>query len=168
MSKKEAFISAIKENEALIYKVAAIYTNDSEDRNDLVQEIIYQLWKSFDSFDQRSALSTWMYRVAMNVSIYHLKISRRKVSTIPISEEFVELHNSDEDITEERWKLLREHLSKLNLLEKGIVMLYLEGRSYEEMGQILGISTSNVGTKLSRIKEKLKKQILQKENHGIR
>ncbi len=77
MDKNETFITAIKKNEGLIYKIAGIYTNDIEDRNDLVQEIIYQLWKSFDSFSQNSSLSTWMYRVAMNVAIYHLKIARR-------------------------------------------------------------------------------------------
>jgi RNA polymerase sigma factor (sigma-70 family) len=71
VDKKETFITATKNNEGLIYKIASVYTNDIEDRKDLVQEIIYQLWKSFDSFNQKSSLSTWMYRVAMNVAIYH-------------------------------------------------------------------------------------------------
>jgi RNA polymerase sigma-70 factor (ECF subfamily) len=160
---KDTFIAAIKNNEGLIYKIAAIYTNDMEDRNDLVQEIIYQLWKSFDSFNQKSALSTWMYRVAMNVAIYHLKIAKRSVLTVPISAQSLNVQEIDISEIEEKWRIVRQQLNNLNLLDKGIVMLYLEDKSYEEIAEIIGISTSNVGTKLSRIKEKLKKQIIKQQ-----
>ena len=160
MDKKEQFIAAIKNNEGIIYKIAAVYTNTMQDRDDLVQEIIYQLWKSFDSFKQQSSLSTWMYRVAMNVAIYHLKTSKRKIATVPLNEQLLNLHDSDNSETEEKWQTFKQHIDKLNLLDKGIVILYLENKSYEEIGQIIGISTSNVGTKLMRIKEKLKQQIL--------
>lgn len=159
MDKKEIFITAIKNNEGLIFKIAFIYTNNIEDRNDLVQEIVYQLWKSFDSFHQKSSLSTWMYRVAMNVAIYHLKIAKRKVLTVPMDGQFLDFNEEDNSGIEEKWQAFRQHLNNLNLLDKGIVMLYLEKKSYEEIAQIVGISISNVGTKLSRIKEKLKKQI---------
>ncbi|MEP6927747.1 MAG: sigma-70 family RNA polymerase sigma factor [Ginsengibacter sp.] len=162
MDKNETFITAIKKNEGLIYKIAGIYTNDIEDRNDLVQEIIYQLWKSFDSFSQNSSLSTWMYRVAMNVAIYHLKITRRKVLTVPMEEKFLDFHETDNSNIEEKLQAFRQHLNNLNLLDKGIVILYLENKSYEEISEIVGISISNVGTKLSRIKEKLKTQISKK------
>jgi len=160
VSKKEFFIQAIQQHEGLIRKIAAVYTSSIEDRNDLVQEIIYQLWKSFDSFNQQSALSTWMYRVAMNVAICHLKVSRRKIATVPMEEQFLQLHETGHHDLEEKIQVLRRHIENLDLLEKGIVMLYLEGKSHEEIAQIVGISTSNVGTKLSRIKEKLKKQII--------
>ncbi len=159
MNKKEAFTTAIKDNEGSIYKIASVYTNNVEDRADLVQEIIYQLWKSFDTFNQRSSLSTWMYRVAMNVAIYHLKSAKRRVQTVSIDDQllnFREVGNGDE---EERWKLLKQSVDRLNLLDKGIVILYLEGKSYEEIAEVVGISVTNVGTKLSRIKEKLKQQI---------
>lgn len=159
MNKKDKFISYIKSNEGLIFKIANLYTNSREDRNDLVQEIIYQLWKSFDSFDQKSLLSTWMYRVAMNTAIYHLKISKRKIPTVPMDDKYLNLHEEDETETEEKWHLLKSKLENLNLLEKGIVMLHLENKSYEEIAEITGLSLSNVGTKLNRIKEKLKKQI---------
>ncbi|ANE52164.1 RNA polymerase sigma factor [Flavisolibacter tropicus] len=158
MDKKEGFITAIKNNEGLIYKVASIYTNTIEDKNDLVQEIIYQLWRSFDTFDQMASISTWMYRVAMNVAIYHLKVAKRKVQTVPLDEPLLHLQDKNTDELEEKWQWLRAQLNKLNLLDKGIVMLYLEDKSYEEIAQIIGISTSNVGTRLSRIKEKLKNQ----------
>ena len=159
MDKKEIFITAIKNNEGLIYKVASIYTNSADDRNDLVQEIIYQLWKSFDSFKQTASVSTWMYRIAMNVAIYHLKKAKRKISTVEIDIQSLDLQETDNKEFEEKLQLLRYHLNKLGLLDKGIVMLYLENKSYEEIAQIIGISQSNVGTKISRIKEKLRMQI---------
>jgi len=159
VSKKETFITAIKEHEGIIYKVASIYTNDVHDRNDLVQEIIYQLWKSFDSFNQKSRLSTWMYSVAMNVAIYHLKKSRRKIATVPLDGQTLDFHDADNSEYEEKLRVFRQQINRLNLLDKGIVMLYLENKSYDEIGEIVGISSSNVGTRMFRIKEKLRQQI---------
>jgi RNA polymerase sigma factor (sigma-70 family) len=156
---RETFITAIKANEGLMYKIASVYTDNAEDRKDLVQEIIYNLWKSFASFNQRSSLTTWMYRVAMNVAIYHLKITKRKISTIPLDGEnfdFTDVKNAD---YEDKLKTFGLYLNNLNQLDKGIVMLYLENKSYAEIAEIIGISESNVGTKMLRIKEKLKKQI---------
>jgi len=160
VDKKNAFITAIKENQGLIYKIASIYAKSIEDRKDLTQEIIYQLWKSVGTFNQKSSLSTWMYRVAMNVSIHHLKIAKRKVLTVPLDEQFLDFHEVDNSAIEEKWQEFKQHIDNLNLLDKGIIILYLENKSHEEIGQIIGISTSNVGTKLSRIKDKLKQQIL--------
>ncbi len=163
MDRKDDFITAITANQGLIFKIASIYTTSNEDRNDLTQEIIYQLWKSFDSFNQRSSLSTWMYRVAMNVAIYHLKIARRKIQTVPLDEQVLDFHEFDNNEMEEKWQLFKRHIDSLNLLDKGIVILYLENKSHEEIAQITGISVSNVGTKLSRIKEKIKQQILKQQ-----
>ncbi len=163
MDKKDAFIAAINENQGLIFKIASIYANNTEDRNDLAQEIIYQLWKSFDSFNQRSALSTWMYQVAMNVAIYHLKIAKRKVTTVPLDEQFLNFREMDNNETEERWQTFKKHMETLNLLDKGIVILYLDSKSHEEIAEITGISVSNVGTRLSRIKERIRQQILKQQ-----
>jgi RNA polymerase sigma-70 factor (ECF subfamily) len=124
-----------------------------------VQEIIYQLWKSFDTFNQKSGLNTWTYRVALNVAIYHLKEVNRRVPTVPIDEQLLHFKEPGKSDDEARWKLLKQHIDGLNLLEKGIVILYLEEKSYEEIAETIGISASNVGTKLSRIKEKLRQQI---------
>jgi RNA polymerase sigma factor (sigma-70 family) len=160
VDKKDTFISAINENQGLIFKVASIYTNNNEDRNDLSQEIIYQLWKSFDTFQQKSSLITWMYRVALNVAINHLKISKRKILTVPLNEQILDFAEIDNSKIEEKWQLFKQHIDNLDLLDKGIVILYLENKSHEEIARIIGITPSNVGTKLSRIKEKLKQQIL--------
>lgn len=163
MDKKETFIAAIKENESLIFKIASIYTNSTDDKNDLIQEIIYQLWKSYDSFNQKSKLSTWMYRVALNVAIYQLKTSKRRVLTVSLQEQNLNYHEIDNEGIEEKWKILKQQIDKLNLLDKGIILLYLENKSYDEIAEIIGITTSNVGTKLSRIKEKLKNKILKQK-----
>ena len=159
MDKKESFIATIKENEGFIYKIASVYTNNSDDKNDLVQEILFQLWKSFDTFNQKSTISTWVYRVAMNVALYQLKLSKKKVFTIPIDEQILNNQEIDNSEMEEKWKIFKHQIDNLNLLDKAIVMLYLDNKSYEEIGEIIGISKSNVGTKLLRIKEKLKSQI---------
>lgn len=166
MDKKNNFIEKINENKGLIFKIASIYTNSAEDRTDLIQEIAYQLWKSFDTFNQKSSVSTWMYRVAMNVAIYHLKSAKKKVQIVSLEPQFLDFHEIENGEMEEKWQVLKYHINQLNLLDKGIVILYLENKSYEEISQITGISVSNVGTKFSRIKEKLKQQILKKYNYG--
>ena len=163
MSKKEVFTAAIKENEGILFKIAAVYTNSSEDKQDLIQEIIYQLWKSYDSFNQQSRFSTWMYRVALNVAIYQLKVSKKKILTVPIEDQNFNYQEDDNSAIEEKWKLFRKQIEGLNLLDKAIVTLYLDDKSYDEIAEVIGISSSNVGTKISRIKEKLKSQIFKQQ-----
>ncbi|WP_373056343.1 RNA polymerase sigma factor [Zunongwangia sp. H14] len=159
MKKKEHFTRAIAENEGLIYKVTLLYTENLQDREDLYQEIVFQLWKSYDSFNEFSKLSTWMYRVAMNTAIYNLKKKKRAIGTITLGPivERVAVHKDNSE--EEKLKLLNDQIQKLNLLEKGIILLYLEGKSHDEIAEIIGITKSNVGTKISRIKEKLKSRL---------
>ena len=163
MSKKEVFRAAIKENEGILFKIAAVYTNSSEDKQDLIQEIIYQLWKSYDSFNQQSRFSTWMYRVALNVAIYQLKVSKKKILTVPIEDQNFNYQEDDNSAIEEKWKLFRKQIEGLNLLDKAIVTLYLDDKSHDEIAEVIGISSSNVGTKISRIKEKLKSQIFKQQ-----
>jgi len=159
MKKKEHFTRAIEENEGLIYKVTMLYTGNLQDREDLYQEIVFQLWKSYDSFNEFSKLSTWMYRVAMNTAIYNLKKNNRKIGTTTIDPIVERIADHKDNSEEEKLKLLNDQIQKLNLLEKGIILLYLEGKSHDEIAEIIGITKSNVGTKISRIKKKLKSQL---------
>lgn len=159
MDIKKRFIKVIKENEGLIFKITTLYANSHQDRMDLYQEIVYQLWKSFKSFNEKSKLSTWMYRVALNTAIYNLKQTKKRINTTAININKDQLADDIDETEEERIKLLYEHIQMLNLLERGLIFLYLEGKSHEEIASIIGINISNVGTKISRIKEKLKTQI---------
>tara|TARA_R110002020_G_scaffold122487_5_gene277875 strand:+ start:3533 stop:4048 length:516 start_codon:yes stop_codon:yes gene_type:complete len=156
MGKKERFGKVINENGALIFKVASLYTNSKQDREDLYQEIVFQLWKSFDTFSEQAKLTTWMYRVALNTAIYYLKVSKRKVDTISLKKESEGIAEEIDRTEEERIQLLYWHIQKLNLLDKGIILLYLEGKSHQEIAAVIGITVSNVGTRISRIREKLK------------
>ena len=117
MNKKEKFLAAIKQNEAFIYKLATAYTNNVHDRQDLVQEILYQLWKSFETYSDKSKIGTWIYRVALNVSILQLKRSKEKIITVPVSEH-IEHHENSNNEQEERWSVFRQQIENLNLLDK--------------------------------------------------
>ena len=156
MQKEAVFTELIREHQALLYKVTSIYTDNKEDQEDLFQEIVYQLWKYFDSFRNDSKITTWMYRVAMNTAITFIKKKKRRPDSVPIADIFIKQSDINNDAYEERLRLLYQHLKHLNTLEKGLIFLLLEGKSYKEIAQITGLNDSNVGTRISRIKKKLK------------
>lgn len=160
MQDKTAFVAIIKENEGILYKITRVYTDTIEDQKDLYQEIVYQLWKSFDSFKGNSKISTWMYRIALNTAIAYLNKSKKRVRQVRLDFELVNPIDEKDSTTEERLKILYEMIKQLNVIEKGLILLFLEGKSYEEIANITGFSTSNVGTRLSRIKKKLKTNIV--------
>jgi RNA polymerase sigma factor (sigma-70 family) len=159
MHSKEEFIAIIKENEGLIYKVVKVYTNSKEDAQDLYQEIVYQLWKSFDSFRNDAKISTWMYRVALNTSMAHLNKEKRKGNHIPIDDALVNKTGTTDTLKEEQVDALYAVIKELNTIEKGIILLYLEGKSYDEIAGITGFTTTNIGTRLGRIRQKIISQI---------
>lgn len=156
MSDKKEFVRVIQANKGLVYKVSRLYTNSKNDQEDLYQEIVYQLWKSFAGFNQQAKISTWMYRVALNTAVHHLKRSKRRPHTIPLEQDIHEIHEQADQDWEKMIQLLHATIQQLDLLEKGLILLYLEDKSYAEIAAITGLSVTNVGTKISRIKEKLK------------
>jgi len=157
MAKEIEFSKLIRKHQGLLYKVASIYTNTRQDQEDLFQEIVYQLWKYFDTFRNESKITTWMYRVGMNTAITYLKKSKKKnLNAIPISDAILAASEILDEVYEERLKQLYHHIQYLNSLEKGLMLLLLEGKSYKEMAEITGLSDSNIGTRISRIKKKLK------------
>ncbi|MBG7629874.1 MAG: sigma-70 family RNA polymerase sigma factor [Bacteroidetes bacterium] len=159
MQKQQHFVKLIKENEGIVFKIALVYAFNEEDQKDLYQEIVYQLWKSFDSFRGDAKVSTWMYRIALNTSITHLKKEKKKGSRVPIDSVLLNKIEHIDTLMDERIQLLYKHIKQLNTIEKGVVLLYLEGKNYEEIAVITGFTVSNVGTRLNRIKQKLKSQI---------
>jgi len=160
MQSETEFIRIIKDNEGVIFKITTMYTNNSIEQQDLYQDVVYQLWKSFKSFRGESKISTWMYRVAMNTALTRLRRDKRMADKVSIDKVILEQTENYNPQFEERLKLMYAHIKRLNELEKGIMLLLLEGKKYEEIAEITGLSPSNVGTRISRIKEKLKQQIV--------
>jgi len=159
MQNTDAFVALIKEHQGLIYKVTKLYTNSKEDAEDLYQDIVYQLWKSLGTFRNESKISTWIYRIALNASITHLRKEKRKGSQLAVTEELLDKEETNDNLQEERFETMYAYLKKLNEVEKGIIFLYLEGKSYDEIAAITGFTASNVGTRLSRIKQKISADI---------
>ncbi len=160
MQKEDDFVHVIKQNEGVIFKITTMYTDNRQDQKDLYQDVVYQLWKSFDSFRAESKISTWMYRIALNTALTRLKKSKRMGNSVPIDKVIMQQTENYNPEFEEKLKLLYAHIKQLNVLEKGLMLLLLEGKKYGEIAEITGLSPSNVGTKISRIKQKLKKQII--------
>lgn len=165
-NKEEAFLLIIESNKGIIYKVVNSYCKDFEDRKDLVQEIILQLWKSFPSYNQQFKHSTWIYKIALNIAIsfYRKRTTRRNISD-PISESIFNLIDPQENNElEANLILLQQFISELKELDRALMLLYLEEKSYREMSEIIGITETNIGAKISRIKEALKTKFSQFKN----
>ncbi|MDB4967511.1 MAG: polymerase ECF-type sigma factor [Myxococcales bacterium] len=160
---QERFLQALATHQKIVYKVARLYCAIEADRQELTQEIVVQLWRSFERFDGRSKLSTWMYRVALNVAISFVRDQvRRTRPTVPLDEALLELSASavaGEAAGGADERVVAELLARLGELDRALVLLYLEGHGQEAIGEILGLSTTNVSTKLGRIKERLRDEM---------
>lgn len=163
--KSGLFLSVIELNKGIIYKVANSYCKNVEDRKDLVQEIIIQLWKSFDDYDDNFRHSTWMYRISLNVAIsfYRKEKSRKKIAN-PLMEGIVIFSDNDNQDKESDLGILKQIILGLKDLDKALMLLYLEEKSHKEISQIIGISETNVATKVNRIKSVLKQKFTQIKN----
>ncbi|MES2005031.1 MAG: sigma-70 family RNA polymerase sigma factor [Bacteroidota bacterium] len=167
-AEQEQFLKLINENKGIIYKICHSYCLKDADREDLVQEIIYQLWKSGHSFDGERRFSTWMYRVALNVAISFYRKNQREPGTVALSE--MEENLEEEKPSgepEEKIRALQRSIAELKELDRALMILYLDGSPYKEIAEILGITETNVASKISRIKDKLKEKILSTyQDHG--
>ncbi len=156
------FQNIINDHKGILYKVISIYCKNTEDRKDLEQEILIQLWKSLGNYNNSYKISTWLYRIAMNVSISFYRTSQRKNKTIDIEIEPIFSERFEEE-QEDRYStqkaLLKNFINSLNDFNKAIIILYMEEYSYKEISEMVGITETNVGTKINRIKSKLKKYI---------
>lgn len=153
------FIEIIEENQGIIFKVSSMYCNDSSCRKDLIQEILLQLWKSFPSFDKTKKFTTWMYRIALNTAISQWRKAKSK-KEILTDQLPVNLHDDDNtDEKNEKIRILNIALNRLNKAERSIIILYMDDYPYDEISEIIGISVSNVGVKINRIKKKLQNHL---------
>ncbi len=157
---EEVFLEVINSHKGIIYKISNSYCKDAEDRKDIIQEIVIQLWKSFDQYNNEYKYSTWIYRIALNVAIsWYRKQTVRSRMAYPLTSNifnFSEINQNEE--SEENFNLLQRFINELKELDRGLMLLYLEEKSYKEIADIIGITETNVATKISRIKIALRQK----------
>ena len=156
---QDEFLLLVQTHQGLLYKICHLYENHATDREDLFQEMVLQLWKSYNSFRGEAKISTWIYRIALNTALSSLRKNKRRVpvsypENIPheVSEE------KKDNVREEKLQFLYRAIAELTEIERALVMLYLDEKSYDEMEEIMGISSGALRVKMNRIKEKLRQQ----------
>lgn len=155
----QTFLAVIEANKGIIYKVANSYCNHEDNKKDLIQEIMIQLWLSFPKYDEQYRITTWMYRIALNVSIsFYRKENRRDAINHPLPGEMLYLQEEEAGTTADAIEQLYRFIRELKEIDRAIMLLYLEGSPQQEIAEVLGLSTTNVSTKVSRIKQQLKKE----------
>ncbi len=155
----KAFQKTIATHKGILFKVARIYCQDEEDRKDLIQEMMIQIWRSFPTYKEQYKISTWLYRIALNVAIsFYRKNKRQKGNNVFLNEKIEPISEDVDPEQEHQLQLLDKFINELNDLDKALMLLYLEEKNQNEIAEILGISVSNVSTKIGRIKTKLKKR----------
>jgi RNA polymerase sigma factor (sigma-70 family) len=158
---KEEFLELIQNNRGIIFKVCNAYCANISNREDLAQEIIYNLWKSLYNYDNRYNFSTWMYKVALNVAISFYRKQKNIAPIIPLAKDELEIEDKGvHDETETNSRLLQQFITELKPLDKALMLLYIDGKSYTEIAGALGISETNTATKINRIKNSLKQKAL--------
>ncbi len=153
---EQDFMSVIREYERVIYKVCYLYANPNAPLHDLYQDVVLNLWRAYPKFRQECKISTWIYRIALNTCISFFRKEKNVpeiVSLTPATEWVAEGHDPMHDML----KQLYQMINQLGQLDKSLILLYLEDKSYEEIAEITGLTITNVATKLSRIKDRLKK-----------
>ena len=154
----DRFLKLIQTNKGIIYKVANAYCHNPEDRKDLIQEIIIQLWLSFENYDEKFALTTWIYRIALNVSIsFFRKESRRAEISLPVHDDMIYLQDETPDLKTDI-DLLNRFIRELKEMDRAIIILYLEGTSHQDSADILGLSPKNISVRVARIKDQLRQK----------
>ena len=156
-----SFATLIDRHSGIIRKVATTYCRNAEDRADLAQEIAAQLWKSWPRFDGRRSFSTWMYRVALNVALSHVRsVYRDQEHFVPLAEDHDNIPDArTTDDTRQMLSALEAFISRLDGLNRALLLLYIDERSHREISEILGISESNVGTKIGRLKARIRDEL---------
>lgn len=156
---KDIFVQLMDDHKGIIIKICNTYCENRTDREDLAQEIMYQLWRSIEKFDTAQRFSTWMYRVALNVAISFYRKNKIKNSVISFPDQTTEIaDHPDAAERETAINQLQQFINELKELDRALMFLYLESKTYREIAEILGISETNVATRINRTKEKLKER----------
>ena len=153
-SQETKFAQLVEEQKSTIYTVCYMFSKDQDEVSDLFQEVLVNLWKSFPTFEGRSDIRTWVYRVAMNVCV-SLDRKKKHRDTVPLTMDINPYE--DENPNSKQMEMLRKRISLLGPFDRAIIMLWLENMSYDEIAAVVGISVKNVSVRLYRIKEELKK-----------
>ena len=164
----ECFLDIFEKNIGIIIKIARAYTKTAQDREDLINDIALELWKSFERFKGDSKLSTWIYRVALNTALnYNRKRKATRFISFGESKLFIDSSWLTEPDHSSQSDMLYDCINELSALNKAILLLYLDGNSYDEISTITGISKTNVGTRIGRSKEQIKTLVIKKnQNNG--
>jgi RNA polymerase sigma-70 factor (ECF subfamily) len=158
----ETFVELVKQHAGILHKVTTAWCREQHDREDLAQEIVLQLWRSYGRYDRDLRFSTWMYRIAMNVAISHYRGSRvRAAQTLPLDEVTAISDGSDAADADDT-RLLYDLIRELDELNRALIVLYLDGHSHAEIGSILGLTPTNVATRVNRIKDQLRNRYMEK------
>jgi len=153
---EDAFLKMLSEHKLIIYKVTNIYCNTTDEKNDLMQEIVIGCWKAFPYYRHEAKISTWIYKIALNTAITNYRKSRRRIKVSPLNDQtFNPIAEHLSEDPEEEIRILYLAISKLLPVDKAIILLYLEERTYQEIAEITGISVGNAGMRIKRAKEKL-------------
>ncbi len=166
----DAFLSALGPHKAVLYKIANAYCRRREDRGDLIQEMVMELWRAYPRFDRRCAFSTFMHTVAVNVAISHFRGEARRIrDTVPIEEFGMDLAAADRvfDAEGEDLRALHQLIGRLDDIDRALVLLYLEGYAQEEIAPMVGLSVTNVATRIARIKQRLQRDYAADAAHGV-
>lgn len=157
----DQFSALLEDHKGIIYKIANSYCRNTEDRKDLIQEIIVQLWKSHTRYDERFKLSTWIYRIALNVAISAYRREKIRSGRVSPLDEIIVEPTTETEQPDPRIATLHHVIAQLDELNRALMVLYLDGNSYRDIASILGITETNVATKLNRLKLKIKEQFTQ-------
>jgi RNA polymerase sigma-70 factor (ECF subfamily) len=154
---EQKFIDLINKHQGLIHKICFMYEQDADDRHDLFQEIVLQLWKSFPTFRGEAKITTWMYRIALNTAISGYRKRVKHIKTEDLKEMHFNISDSGDDGQEESFHRLQNAMRQLSEIEKAMIMMALDEVPYEEIAETIGITQNNVRVRMNRIREKLKK-----------
>jgi len=162
---EQEFIRTITEHKRIIFKICNAYCQNIDDREDLAQEIIFQLWKAWKNYNANYKFSTWMYRIALNVAITFYRKDQKSAHTFLMGDHLMEIADEQlEEGLEAKLSVLQQFINELKPLDKALILLYLDEKSHKEMADIMGITSTNVATKIGRIKEQLKQKFLTQHN----